>query len=161
MASDPEALRERVVAEQTNNALVAALFLTLTIPWLCDPPDAVATDEAFAVLVILSISFQFITLGSSICIMTEMNKLDGEGAVQVAKRLYPGPPTIGIGGFAFVFANASWIATLVAVVYASCRVYLSTFVTAFSISVGAFSCIYVFTCLALMASYAGKARNVL
>ena len=37
LMDDPDSLRERVCTEQMNNALVAALFLTMTIPWFCEP----------------------------------------------------------------------------------------------------------------------------
>ena len=45
LMDDPDSLRERVCTEQMNNALVAALFLTMTIPWFCEPPDSIHGNE--------------------------------------------------------------------------------------------------------------------
>ena len=45
LMDDPDSLRERVCTEQMNNALVAALFLTITIPWFCEPPDSIHGNE--------------------------------------------------------------------------------------------------------------------
>jgi len=45
LMDDPDNLRERVCTEQEHNALVAALFLTMTIPWFCEPPDSIHGNE--------------------------------------------------------------------------------------------------------------------
>ena len=119
----PEELRERIYNEQTNNALVSALFLTLTIPSLMFPPDAVLEDPVHVVLNFLTILFQMACLGSAINIMTIVNKLDNDSAIEITKKLYPGPPKTGVGGMAFVFSHASWVSTMVTVAYASMRVY--------------------------------------
>ena len=137
MACDPEALRERIVNEQANNALVAALFLTMTIPWFCDPPASVE-DVAFAVTILLvSLCFQFLSLGSSLNIMGAANKLTVEDTVKLVKHLWgPRAGHLSVGNLAFLFGHLSWISTLAAALYAGIRTFSSVVVTSTAIAVG-------------------------
>ena len=129
LMDDPDSLRERVCTEQMNNALVAALFLTMTIPWFCEPPDSVHGNELvpdwiFGIMVLLSLTFQFISLSMSITIIGVVNKLTGVDVVHAVQQLWS-DNGFRAGPIAFLFSNLSWISTAITALYAGSFAYSS------------------------------------
>lgn len=157
LMGDPAFLRERVSAEQEHNALVAALFLTMSVPWFCDPPSHVAEDEVFAVLALLGMTCQFLSLMFSLCILAHVNKLRGDRLVAFIQALWPDgfAGHFNAGNLAFVFGNLSWIMTLVAGCYAGSRAYSSFSVTIASVVLGSLVlCLYIPFAFILFPRYA-------
>ena len=125
---DADVLCDRVRVEFSNMSLVAALFLTFTVPLLVDPPDAIMlyTNESsfpgfnprlvqslYVTFSSIAVAYQLTTVTTALLMITNLNKCQassGESGVLFIKSIFS--PYNGITG---TIGPALYIATTLSV----------------------------------------------
>ena len=129
---DPVEVCERVRSEFTNLSIVSALFLTITVPLLTIPPDAVMqlsnessiawlTTEVIQTFYVIScggaVACQIATVTTAVSMITNLNKCQatsGETGVLFIKSIFnPYNGLTGtIGPMLYIGSLASWFWTM-------------------------------------------------
>ena len=98
---EPDVVADKLKEEITNLSLIAALFLTITMPSLAEPPEYVKDDYIYEFVFIFangaSVAGQLATVVVSLAILTNLNKCVGaESRVLFIKSIFN--PYNGITG---------------------------------------------------------------
>ena len=126
-----DAVKDRVIGECTNNSLVDALFITVSIPAiLAGPPSGASTYETNGYLLLWGTAFvlQLLSLTLSITIATMLNKCGSPEAIisfvkVLQKEVTLTSPSVTWGGIAYVVAFIQWIITAIAVCFTAFIIY--------------------------------------
>ena len=146
-----DAVKDRVIGECTNNSLVDALFITVSIPAiLAGPPSGASTYETNGYLLLWGIAFvlQIFSLTLSITIATMLNKCGSpEAIISYVKVLQKEP--INWGGTAYIVAFCQWVVTAIAVCYTAFIIYPNSRpVLIFIYTVAGLAVVLQFVCMA-------------
>ena len=87
-------------------------------------PLRLVPDLIFGIMVLLCLTFQFISLSMSITIIGAVNKLTGVDVVYAVQQLWS-DSHFRAGPIAFLFSHLSWISTAVTACYAGSFAYSS------------------------------------
>ena len=85
-------------------------------------PLRLVPDLIFGIMVLLCLTFQFISLSMSITIIGAVNKLTGVDVVYAVQQLWS-DSHFRAGPIAFLFSHLSWISTAVTACYAGSFAY--------------------------------------
>jgi hypothetical protein len=111
-------VKDRMISEAGNNALVASLFMTISMPSFMSPPDGIdgLSHQGYMLLWMFTICSQFLSLISSVHIIAALNKLGSDEAIlEFVREIRSKTCGVSLGNFTFFISQLSAYTTALAV----------------------------------------------